>query len=237
MTLTAAKKHAKAPANLLVALVALVAVCSACATAPDPGENLFAEPWPYYLYLPDSYTPDRALPLFVGVHGSSTDGRSCWNTWQRYADSKGYVLLCPELSDPDGRLHQLHGNARLLDILGRVYEEYSLQPKIFLAGFSAGGQFVHGYAFMNPDYVVGVSVIATGNAYQPPPSSRHIPFVVIVGDRDDRGNIESADRLAGLLEQGGYSVELHVLSRTGHEISDEAIEITLDLYDQTAGND
>jgi predicted esterase len=139
------------------------------------------------------------------------------------------------LADSDGRLHQLRANARLLDILGRLYEEQTLQPKIFLAGFSAGGQFVHGYAFTNPNYVVGVSAIAPGNYYEPSSTSRHIPFLVIVGDGDDPGNVENAKQLAWLLGQAGYSVELHVLEGEGHTVSEEAIEITLDLYDQTVG--
>jgi len=235
--MTLAKGRTRRSAALLLALVALVGLAAACSSSPDPDEHRFAQPWPFYLYLPDTYTPDRAWALFIGVSGSSADGRSCWNTWQKYADEKSYVLLCPELADPDGQLEQLRGNARLLDILGRVYEEYSLQPEIFLAGFSAGGQFVHGYAFMNPNYVVGVSVMATGNYYQPPPSTRHIPFVVIVGDRDDPGNLESANQLARLLEQGGYSVELHVIAGEGHTISKEAIQLTLGLFDRTVGND
>ncbi|HLC03610.1 MAG TPA: hypothetical protein VJK02_11280 [Anaerolineales bacterium] len=235
--MTAAKGRTEHSAALLMALIALAGLPAACSIAPNPDEHRFAQPWPFYLYLPDIYTPDRAWPLFIGVSGSSTDGRSCWNTWQRYADERGYVLLCPELADPDGQLEQVRANAKLLDILGRVYEEYSLQPKIFLVGFSAGGQFVHGYAFMNPNYVVGVSVIATGNYYQPPPSTGHILFVVIVGDRDDPGNVENAKQLARLLEQGGYSVKLHVLSGEGHTISEEAIQLTLALFDRTVGND
>lgn len=235
MTFSAAKGRTKHSAVVLMTLIALAGVCSACSSAPSPDEHRFAQPWPFYLYLPETYTPDRGWPLFIGVNGSSTDGRECWNTWQRYADEKEYVLLCPELADPDGQLEQLRGNAKLLDILGRVYEENSLQPKIFLAGFSAGGQFVHGYAFMNPNYIVGVSVMAPGNYYRPPPSTRHIPFVVIVGERDDPGNVENASQLAQLLEQGGYSVQLHVLSGEGHTISGEAIDLTLNLFDRTAG--
>lgn len=223
-------------AAILLASIALAGLVPACSSSPNPDEHRFPQPWPFYLYLPESYTPDRGWPLFVGVNGSSTDGRACWNTWQKYADEKGYVLLCPELADPDGQLEQLRGNTRLLDILGRVYEEYSLQPRIFLAGFSAGGQFVHGYAFMNPSYVVGVSVIATGNYYQPPSATRHIPFVVIVGDRDDPGNVGSARRLTQLLKQGGYSVELYVIEGQGHTISDEAIQHTLALFDRAVGN-
>jgi predicted esterase len=230
------KRQTRQYAALVFLLMALGATPAACSTGPSPADHRFAQPWPFYLYLPDSYTPDRGWPLFIGVNGSSADGRSCWNTWQKYADEKGYVLLCPELADPDGRLEQLRGNARLLQILDRVYAEYSLQPKIFLAGFSAGGQFVHGYAFMNPSYVVGVSVIATGNFYQPPQPPGYIPFVVIVGDHDDPGNVANAKSLASLLAQAGYPVELHILESEGHTVSNEAVRLTLALYDRTAGD-
>jgi predicted esterase len=221
----------------LIAFIVFMSTYSACASTPNPDNHRFSQPWTYYLYLPQAYTSEQAWPLFIGINGSSSNGKDCWNVWQRYADEKGYVLLCPELADSDGRLEQLRGNSRLLDILGRVYEEFSLQKKIFLAGFSAGGQFVHGYAFMNPSYIVGVSVIATGNYYEPPTSSRHIPFVVIVGENDHAGNVKNANQLAGLLAQGGYYVELHVLSGEGHTISKEAIEITLSLFDRTVASE
>lgn len=218
------------------AVFAVVATIPGCSGTADPTGYRVEEPSPYYIYPPKAYTPDRAWPLFISVAGSGSDGRTCWDTWQRHADEKGYVLLCPELTDPDGQLHQLRGNSRLLEILGRVYEDYSLQPRIFLAGFSAGAQFVHGYAFMNPNYVVGVSVIAAGNYYRPPDNLSYIPFEVIVGERDDPLAIERAVELASLLNQSGYRVGLHVLPGVGHEISDEAIQITLDQYDRTVGS-
>jgi predicted esterase len=111
-----------------------------------------------------------------------------------------------------------------------VYATYSLKPAIFLAGFSAGGQFVHGYAFMNPGYVKGVAVIAPGNAYPPPSETRHIPFLVMVGENDQAGSQAVAQQLATMLEQKGYSVELRVLEGTGHSISDQAVQRTLELY-------
>lgn len=236
-SLHAAKGRTEHFAVLLIAFIALAGAGSACTAASNPDEHRFTQPWPYYLFLPEAYTPDWAWPLFVGVNGSSTDGQSCWKTWQPYADEKGYVLLCPELADSDGRLHQLRGNARLLDILGQVYEDYSLQPKIFMAGFSAGGQFVHGYAFMNPNYIVGVSVIAAGNYYPPPQPTKDVPFVVIVGDSDNPGSVDNANQLARLLYESGYSVELHVLPGVGHVVSKEAVEITLNLFDRVIGNE
>jgi predicted esterase len=205
---------------------------ASCSDVPDPAEYRYEEPSPFYLYFPESYSPGSSLPLFIGVHGSSAEGGNCWNTWQPYADQYGFVLLCPILADPDGRLHQLHGNERLLHILGQIYSSYSIKPEIFLFGFSAGGQFAHGYAFMNPNYVVGVSVIAPGNAYTPPIATRHIPFLVIVGGRDQAGNRQVASRLATELDQNGYSVRLMIIDGMGHSVAEEAIRETLSFYEQ-----
>jgi predicted esterase len=223
----------KQPDHALVFLTAIAMTFTAgCSSIPNAAEHRLEKPSPYYLYLPKAYSPERAWPLFIGVHGSSTDGRSCWKTWQPFADEKGFVLLCPELADSDGRLHQLHGNQRLLDIINKLYQERSLMANIFLAGFSGGAQFVQGFAFMNPAYVTGVSVMATGNYYQPPRSASHIRFIVLVGDQDNPVSIQNAKDLNAMLRGTGYRTELHVLPDIGHQISKEMVEITLDLFDR-----
>ena len=223
-------------ARSLVSLLTITITLAACNSAANPNKHRFSEPSPYYVYIPEGYTPDRAWPLLIGVNDLSTDGKSCWSAWQPYADEKGFVLLCPELADPDGQLNQLHANDRLVKILDRVFAAYTLQAKIVLAGFSEGAQFVHGYAFANPNYVVGVAVIATGNYFRPPADLTRIPFEVIVGDRDNPIALEHANELAGLLDQAGYRVGLHVLPGVGHAISKEAIRITLDMYDRVVGS-
>lgn len=224
--------------GLIFALAASTSVLiSACSGSAGFDEHRFEEPWPYYLYLPAGYSSERSFPVFIAVHGSSTEARGCWDTWQPYADEYGYVLLCPLLAEPDGRLHQLNANGRLLEILSEVYSSYSIKPSIFLAGFSAGGQFAHGYAFMNPNYIKGVAVLAPGNAYPPPSETRHIPFLVMVGENDRAGNQTVAKQLASMLDQSGYSVEFQVLENTGHAISDEAILQTLEHFERSTQGD
>lgn len=161
------KKRTPGIATVLLVVFVLPPV-SACATTPDPEAHRFEDPHPHYLYLPQSDDPEATWPLFIGVHGSAAEGRSCWDTWQPHADEKGYALLCPLLADPDGRLHQLRGNQRLYDIVYWLYLEQALEPVIFLAGFSGGAKFVEGYAFMNPAYISGVAMIAGANFYPLP---------------------------------------------------------------------
>lgn len=221
-----------ASARVLV-LLALGFLLIGCSGNSVPEDYHSETPWPHYMYLPAGYSTERAWPLFIAVHGSASDGRGCWELWHGYADEHGFVLLCPELADPGGSLHQLRANERLLAILGQVYEQHSLQPSIFLMGFSAGGQFVHGYAFLHPNYVKGVSVIAPGNAYPPPPDARHIPFLVIVGENDQAGNRDVARQLAVMLEQSGYQVKFQILDGMGHTVGDVALTETIDLFEQT----
>src|SRR3989304_2612781 len=182
-----------------LAALFLVVPCSPLRSSPDPSAFRFEDPSPYYLYLPDQYSPDRRWPLFVAVHGSA-DAQACWNVWQPFADEEGFVLLCPALGEPDGMLHQLRGADKLNLILDRIYREYSLQPGIFLTGFSAGGQFVHGYAFHFPSYVAAASVMAPGNYYFPPAHARAVPFAIIVGSRDHPDSIDIAKALAALMQ-------------------------------------
>jgi dienelactone hydrolase len=221
---------------ILCSFLLSAVLLSGCSSGPDPDDHFYLDPWPYYLYLPEGYTSERSWPLFIGVNGTADNGRDCWNTWQRYADERGFVLLCPQLADPSGLLHLLRGNERLQNTINHIYAEHSIAPQIFITGFSAGGQFVHGYVFENPSYIVGVSVMAPGNAYQPTTAASHIPFVVIVGERDDPGNVEMAQQLAAMLESSGYSVDFHVLPGVGHRISSGAIEATLELYDRVIGD-
>ena len=44
------------------------------------------EPIEYYLYLPQQYTPDRAWPLFVGLHGYGGSAFDCLKAWLLHAD-------------------------------------------------------------------------------------------------------------------------------------------------------
>jgi phospholipase/carboxylesterase len=208
---------------------------NACSQGPDPDDHFYLDPWPYYLYLPEGYTPERTWPLFIGLNGTADNGRDCWKTWQSYADERGFVLLCPQIADPNGWLHKLRGTERLQNIINLIYADHSLAPQIFLTGFSAGGHFIQSYVFENPSYIVGVSVMAPGNAEQPTMAASHIPFVVIVGSSDDPGTVDMAQRLSAMLGGSGYSAELYVLEGVGHRISSGAIDATLALYDRVIG--
>ena len=47
----------------------------------------------YSLYVPEFYTPDRAWPLVMALHGGSGNGRNFLWTWLRDARSHGAMSL------------------------------------------------------------------------------------------------------------------------------------------------
>jgi dienelactone hydrolase len=218
------------PSSTGLLILVLSTSCASSEPGIDPIQYRFEDPVPYYLYTPEGYSIDQALPLFIAVHGSAGNGLDCWSTWQRYADANGYVLLCPELADSDGRLHQARGNERLGQIINRIYRDFSLQNRIYLVGFSGGGQFVQGYALSSPAHLAGVAVIAPGSIYTPPSYARQISFLIITGQRDHPQTVEDSRTLASLLQANGNSVSLHLLEAVRHAVTQEVVELTLNHF-------
>ncbi len=216
---------------ILVALLCSTACSSLLgSSSKDPTAYRHQDQIEFFLYLPEDYSPDRDWPVFVGIHGFGGSGRDCWSMWQAYADEEGFVLVCPTLSDEQGGWFQQQGENALAHILNSIYKQYSIENKVFLAGFSAGAQFVQGFAFDIPSYVSGVSSISSGNYYPPTRQSRNIPFLVIIGDRDDSVRIEGAKAFVSALERNGYSVEYHLLRGVGHSVSRETKDLTIAFF-------
>ena len=61
----------------------------------------------FSLYVPEYYTPDRAWPLVMALHGGSGNGRGFLWSWLRDARSHGAILVAPTATGyhlgPDGR--------------------------------------------------------------------------------------------------------------------------------------
>lgn len=221
--------------RLGIAGVLLAVLLAACGTlgvgVPDPGPYRQSEPSEYYLYLPEGYTPERRWPVFIGVHGSGGSGLDCWNVWQRYADQEGFILVCPSLADESGGWFQKEGEEALNLILHAVYEDYAIETDFFLAGFSAGGQFVQVYAFNYPGSVSGVSVISAGNYFPATTRARGVTFLVTVGENDTE-RVPLAGAFVTELQGLGIPVEFEVIPNVGHDLSGRARDLTIELYRQ-----
>jgi phospholipase/carboxylesterase len=99
----------------------------------------------FSLYVPEYYTPERAWPLVMALHGGSGNGRGFLWSWLRDARSRGAILAAPTAT---GNTWALMGDdadtpnlARILDF---VCARWNVDAKrMLLTGMSDGGTFCY----------------------------------------------------------------------------------------------
>jgi len=139
----------------------------------------------FSLYVPESYTPDRAWPLVVALHGGSGHGRGFLWSWLRDARSFGAILVAPTSAGNSlGSTWALMGDGNdtpnLARIVAQVSAKWSIDPKrLLLTGMSDGGTFCY------------VSALDSGSPFThlAPVSATFHPMLISMAD---------ADRIRGL---------------------------------------
>ena len=99
----------------------------------------------FSLYVPEYYTPDRAWPLVMALHGGSGNGRGFVWSWLRDARSYGAILIAPTAT---GNTWALMGEdtdtPNLARILDSVRGRWNIDSeKMLLTGMSDGGTFCY----------------------------------------------------------------------------------------------
>ncbi len=97
----------------------------------------------FSLYVPEYYSPDRAWPLVMALHGGSGNGRGFLWSWLRDARSFGAILVAPTAT---GNTWALMGDdvdtPNLVRILDSVRSRWNIDSKrLLLTGMSDGGTF------------------------------------------------------------------------------------------------
>src|ERR1019366_7252380 len=135
----------------------------------------------FSLYVPEYYTPDRAWPLVMALHGGSGNGRGFLWSWLRDARSRGAILVAPTATGGSwalmGEDTDTPNLARILDIVGG---RWNIDPtKLLLTGMSDGGTFC---------YVTGLESTSPFTHLAPVAATFH-PLMAEIAD---------AERLRGL---------------------------------------
>jgi phospholipase/carboxylesterase len=135
----------------------------------------------FSLYVPEYYTPDRAWPLVMGLHGGNGNGRGFLWRWLRDARSLGAILVTPTaLGATWALMGEDADTANLARILGIVRGRYNIDPqKLLLTGMSDGGTF---------SYVTGLERASPFTHLAPIAATFH-PLIAEMAD---------AERLRGL---------------------------------------
>jgi len=104
----------------------------------------------FSLYVPEYYTPDRAWPLVMALHGGSGNGRGFLWSWLRDARSFGAIVVAPTATGGTSTKNTwaLMGEdtdtpnlARILDLVRARWNIDS--SRLLLTGMSDGGTFCY----------------------------------------------------------------------------------------------
>ena len=123
----------------------------------------------YHLYLPS--TLGAAARTFIAVHGITRNSEEQAHFFAPFAERYGVVLIAPLFSEDRFRDYQRLGREgkgeradyALDNIIGEVVSLSSIRTsKLYLFGYSGGGQFVHRYAMAHPARVARIAVAAAG---------------------------------------------------------------------------
>ncbi|KAI0381663.1 alpha/beta-hydrolase [Hypomontagnella monticulosa] len=137
----------------------------------------------YALYIPEShYNANPAtnpagdkLPLLVYIHGTSRNTAAMFGDLVPFADSVPCAVIAPifpaGLNGPNDldsfkelKTDSLRSDLSLLNILDEVaYRWPGLETsKVFMMGFSGGGQFAHRFMYLYPERLNAISIGAPG---------------------------------------------------------------------------
>jgi phospholipase/carboxylesterase len=167
----------------------------------------------YSLYVPEFYTPDRAWPLVMALHGGSGNGRNFLWTWLRDARSYGAILVAPTATGPTWALMGDDTDTpNLVRILDAVRSRWNIDARrMLLTGMSDGGTFC---------YVTGLED-ASPFTHLAPVSATFHPLMA---------EMASPDRLRGLpvyLVHGAldWMFPVHVARQTHHALAAAGADI------------
>src|ERR1700744_1101565 len=141
----------------------------------------------FSLYVPEYYTPDRAWPLVMALHGGAGNGRGFLWSWLRDARTHGAILIAPTAT-ADGSNSKttwaLMGDdtdtPNLMRVLEGVRTRWNVDTgRMLLTGMSDGGTFC---------YVTGLDSASPFTHLAPVASTFH-PLMAEMAD---------AERLRGL---------------------------------------
>ena len=182
----------------------------------------------YSLYVPEFYTPGRAWPLVMALHGGSGNGRNFLWTWLRSARSHGAIVVAPTATGPTWALMGDDTDTpNLVRILDAVRGRWNIDAsRMLLTGMSDGGTFcyVTGLEDASPFTHLG-PVSATFHPLMAemasPDRLRGLPVHLVHGALDWMFPVQVARQTHHMLAAAGAAIVYRELDDLSHCYPDE----------------
>jgi phospholipase/carboxylesterase len=177
----------------------------------------------FSLYVPEYYTPNRAWPLVMALHGGSGNGRAFLWSWLRDARSRGAILVAPTST---GRTWALMGEdtdtPNLMRILSWVRQRWNVDgQRLLLTGMSDGGTFCYVSGLESSSPFTHLAPVAA--SFHPlmasiadPERLRGLPIYLVHGALDWMFPVQVARQAQQALSMAGATVTCRVLDDLSH---------------------
>jgi poly(3-hydroxybutyrate) depolymerase len=178
----------------------------------------------------------KKIPLVIALHGRGAHPTSILGHAAGPAERGGYVVAAPMGYNDHGWYGLLeserttparvreYSEKDVMNVLAMMRKEFDIdENRIYLMGQSMGGAGVYFIAVKHPDIWAAVASGAPplrrathGETIAGIPNIRHIPFILVHGERDGSVTVEVSRRIAGRMEQLGMTHEYHEIPGGGH---------------------
>ncbi|TWT52323.1 Alpha/beta hydrolase family protein [Thalassoglobus neptunius] len=189
----------------------------------------------YGVYLPNDYSPDKAWPVVLFLHGAGekgTDGYQPLSVGLGVAleehPNLPFIAVFPQCESERSRhltawLANSPDADRALKILKEVESEYSIDPsRRTLCGWSMGGYGAWSLAADSPELWQGVMALSGGETENgldlKSLANSKIPVWAIHGSNDELISSDFSAELVRKLSEAGGSAELSVVENAGHDV-------------------
>lgn len=184
------------------------------------------------LFVPGSYSPDTAAPLFVALHGAGGEG-SHWTANTDWAESRGIVLLAPDSRSATwDRVRGSFGpDVTFIDqALQHTFDRCRIDPaRMALAGFSDGATYALSLGISNGDLFSHLIAYSPGFLAPGRPVGEPRIFVSH-GTQDDVLSVRvTRNEIVPDLRSAGYDVTYEEFDG-GHEIPSAVGSASLDWF-------
>ena len=186
-----------------------------------------------WMYVPESYSPATAAPLFIGLHGAG-GASNAWTSYAARAEARGMILLAPDSRSSTWDLVR-SGFGPDVDFLDRAlkhtFERTRIDPaRIALGGFSDGASYALSLGVSNGDLFSHLVAYSPG-FFRPSDPVVGKPLVYVShGTRDGILPVSSSrDFIVPTLREDGYDVTYQEFDG-GHEVPAAISESALDWF-------
>jgi len=194
-------------------------------------------PVSYLVQLPPEYDPLRRYPAVVTLHGADTtpDHQLDWwaGEWSPagfrlgQATRRGYIVVAPAWAAEHQRRYEYSSreHAVVLDCLRDACRRFAVDTdRVFLSGFSMGGDAAWDLGLAHPDLWAGViPFAATSDRYCSLywENAELVPFYFVGGELDGNKMAQNAMDLDRYLKRGYNATVVEYLGRGHEHFSDE----------------